>query len=105
MPDPEKLREQFDDALALLPAEAKTARDALRRVYSDIEAELEEAVGEGEDRTEEKAADMIADAVSDLRASIERPVGKMTWNIIDQRGFDRAMFKLFDDANINPMAA
>jgi hypothetical protein len=48
---------------------------------------------------------MIADAVSDLRACIERPVGKMTWNIIDQRGFDRAMFKLFDDANINPMAA
>lgn len=97
--------EKLEGLLRLIPEDNEPARKAARDLFAEMVDEIEDAKGDVEDRAEEVAEDKIADAVSDMRLAVERPVGKMTFNIVDQRLFDRAMFKLLDDAGINPLGA
>jgi len=48
---------------------------------------------------------VVVDAIEELRASLQRPVGKLTYKIADQRAFDAAVENLYALAAIEPLGA
>lgn len=115
MSEIDQLRAQYEKALALIPETATTARDSLREVFERLADALEgaeEEVSKMSDELEEARVDEDAIArnltlkhADAFRDCLERPMGKLSYQIRDQRGFDKAVLALLGDADINPLAA